>query len=194
MPKSLRIVALAGCVVLTLAALRSQPGQQPCPTPRATLWSNVRDTLWPLYGHVDGDDRWAHIDTTRLPQQSAGWCNPLANDAPAIRAGRMLYEQNECASCHGDQGRGDGPGAAVSDPAPYDFTRLEFAGMREPPGPAVLYAILTRGIAGTSMQAPVAQLSGWERLALIAYVTSLPGPDAVRASRAWADSLRRRIQ
>lgn len=192
MPKSLRMVALAGSVMLLLAALRSRPAQQPCPTPRPTLWSNVRDTLWPLYAHAEGDDRWAHLDTARLPPPSAGWCNPLAADAQAIRAGRMLYEQHECAGCHGEMGRGDGPGAAVSDPAPYDFTRPEFAGMREPPGPAVLYAILTRGIGATTMRPYGDQLSGWERLALIAYLTSLPGPDAVRASRAWADSLRRR--
>jgi mono/diheme cytochrome c family protein len=192
MRRSLWIPALAGCCLLTLSAVRPQARPQSCPTPRATLWSNIRDSLWPQFGHVDGDDRWAHLDSTRLPQQSATWCNPLASDAQAVRAGRLLYEQIECASCHGEQGRGDGPGAAVSDPAPYDFTRPEFAGMREPPGPAALYAILTRGIAGTSMQAPAAQLSGWERLALIAYLTSLPGPDAVRGSRAWADTLRAR--
>ncbi len=188
------LLAIAGVLAVgaQLAAFERPPRQQACPTPRATLWSNIRDSLWPQYGHADGDDRWAHLDTTGLPQRSATWCNPLAHDAQAVRAGRRLYEQNECASCHGEQGRGDGPGAAVSDPAPYDFTRREFAGIREPPGTALLYAVLARGIAGTSMQPPAAQLSAWERLALIAYLTSLPGPDAVRNSRAWADSLRAR--
>lgn len=187
-------LAIAGLLAIgaQLVAFERPPRQQPCPTPRATLWSNIRDSLWPQYGHGNGDDRWAHLDTTRLPQQSASWCNPLASDAQAVRAGRMLYEQNECASCHGETGGGDGPGAAVSDPAPYAFTRAEFAGMREPPGTAVLYAILTRGIAGTPMQPPATQLSAWERLALIAYLTSLPGPEAVRNSRLWADTLRAR--
>jgi len=42
------------------------------------------------------------------------------------------------------------------------------------------------------MQPPATQLSAWERLALIAYLTSLPGPEAVRNSRQWADTLRAR--
>jgi hypothetical protein len=64
--------------------------------------------------------------------------------------------------------------------------------MREPPGPAVLFAILTRGIDGTTMRGYAETLSGWERLAVIAYILELPGPAAVRSSRAWADSLRAR--
>jgi mono/diheme cytochrome c family protein len=186
-------VLLTVAAVAVLAALRPTAAQQAaCPAPRVSQWSSIRDSLWPLFGHADGDDRWAHLDTAGLPGQSATWCNPLAADQQAIAAGRALYEQLECANCHGERGAGDGPGAAVSDPAPYDFTRAEFAGMREPPGTAVLYAILTRGIRGTTMQGYNAQASGWERLALIAWLTSLPGPEALRNSRAWADTLVRR--
>jgi high-affinity iron transporter len=108
-----------------------------------------------------------------------------------VRAGRALYAQ-QCASCHGDQGKGDGPGSSQASVTPYDFTRAEFAGMRESPGPAVLYAILTRGIDGTLMRSFSNDLGGWERLAVIAYVTQLPGPTALLGSRAWADSLRAR--
>jgi hypothetical protein len=64
--------------------------------------------------------------------------------------------------------------------------------MREAPGPAVLYAILTRGIDGTLMRSFSTDLGGWERLAVIAYVSQLPGPVALRNSRAWADTLRAR--
>lgn len=185
-------LAAAGALSGIRAAAGPGPRQQPCPAPRVSQWSSIRDSLWPLYSHTDGDDRWAHLDTAGLPRASGTWCNPLAADRQAIGAGRMLYQQHECATCHGETGAGDGPGAAVSEPAPYDFTRAEFAGMREPPGPAVLYAILTRGIDGTTMRPHAELLSGWDRLALIAYLTTLPGPEAVRASRAWADSLRAR--
>ena len=64
--------------------------------------------------------------------------------------------------------------------------------MREPPGLAVLYAIVTRGIDGTTMRAFGETLGPWERLAVLAYISELPGAEAVRASRAWADSLRSR--
>ena len=177
---------LLGAVFLTPAPA----AQQACPRP--ATWAATRDTLWPLFEHRDGDDRWAHLDASHLPGASATWCNPLANDSEAIRAGRSLYT-SWCASCHGDLGKGDGPGVAQADPPPYDFTRPEFAGLREAPGPGVLYAIVTRGIAGTMMRSFDADLSGWERLAVIAYVSQLPGAPAIRNSRAWADTLRARV-
>ncbi len=34
----------------------------------------------------------------------------------------MLFQRN-CASCHGIEGRGDGPAAAALDPRPSDLTR-----------------------------------------------------------------------
>lgn len=189
-------MALAAGMALTAAALSGSAGSpaasQGCPAPRVSQWGSIRDSLWPRVTHRAGDERWAHLDSLAFPGQTGAWCNPLAGDAQAIAGGRNVYVTHECANCHGELGRGDGPGAAVMDPPPYDFTQAEFAGMREAPGTAVLYAIMTHGIHGTTMQGYGDQLSGWERLAVIAYLTSLPGPEAARHSRAWADSLRRR--
>ena len=42
----------------------------------------------------------------------------LAGD---IAAGRALYQQY-CSTCHGPQGKGDGPAAAVMNPKPRDHT------------------------------------------------------------------------
>jgi hypothetical protein len=75
--------------------------------------------------------------------------------------------------------------------APFAFTAPLFAGMREPPGPAVLYAIVTRGIDGTTMRA-FGELGPWERLAVLAYITRLPGDSALAAQKAWADTLKAR--
>jgi len=187
---------LASVVAATVAAFATshQPPatSQQCPAPRVSDWSSIRDTVWPLIVHRDGDEAWAHLEPDSLPRTSATWCNPLQNNAEAIAAGREAY-QRLCASCHGDEGRGDGPAGGVQTPPPYDFTRREFAGMREAPGSGVLYAIVTRGIDGTSMTGFGGEaLGGWERLAVMAYITSLPGRDAIAASRAWADTLRAR--
>jgi mono/diheme cytochrome c family protein len=176
---------------LSVAARPS--ARQACAAPRASQWAAIHDSSWPLLEHRDGDEAWAHLDPSGLPGSAATWCNPLQGDSEAVRAGRALYAQ-QCAMCHGDQGRGDGPGGAQTSVTPYDFTRPEFAGMREPPGPGVLYAILTRGIDGTLMRGFAGELGGWERLAVIAYVTQLPGNVATHGSRAWADSLRARRQ
>lgn len=40
---------------------------------------------------------------------------------PTLREGRTLYAENGCASCHGPEGRGDGPVAQTLDPRPRDF-------------------------------------------------------------------------
>lgn len=40
---------------------------------------------------------------------------------PTSREGRTLYGENGCASCHGHEGRGDGPVGATLDPRPRDF-------------------------------------------------------------------------
>jgi mono/diheme cytochrome c family protein len=184
------VFVAAGAIAVTAFTVRP-PVSQSCPAPRAALWAAIRDSSWPLLEHRDGDEAWAHLDPSGLPGSAATWCNPLQGDSEAVRAGRALYAQ-QCAMCHGDLGRGDGPGGAQTTVTPYDFTRPEFAGMREPPGSGVLYAIMTRGIDGTLMRGFAGELGGWERLAVIAYVTQLPGGAAMRGSRAWADSLRAR--
>ena len=40
---------------------------------------------------------------------------------PSADAGRDLYRQNGCASCHGPEGHGDGPVARTIEPRPRDF-------------------------------------------------------------------------
>jgi len=172
----------------TAVRARHTPPSARCPQPAA--WAAVRDSAWPLLTHVDGDSAWAHLEPDSLPGATATWCNPLDAGRSAQDAGRSIYAQH-CAMCHGAGGKGDGLGAGPSLPAPYDFTAPEFAGMREPPGTAMLYAIVSRGIAGTSMRA-FGELGPWERLAVLAYVTRFPGDSALGAARAWNDTLRAR--
>jgi len=160
----------------------------PCQSP--AVWAAVRDSAWPLLAHADGDSAWAHLEPDSLPRGSAAWCNPLDARKSAADAGHSLYAQH-CATCHGAAGKGDGPGAGAMLPAPFDFTAPWFAGMREPPGPAVLYAIVARGIDGTTMRA-FGELGPWERLAVLAYITRLPGDSALAAQKAWADTLKAR--
>jgi mono/diheme cytochrome c family protein len=47
----------------------------------------------------------------RAPTRFQGLSNPIASTRPSIDAGRGTWIK-ECRDCHGDSGRGDGPGAA----------------------------------------------------------------------------------
>jgi mono/diheme cytochrome c family protein len=49
--------------------------------------------------------------------------NPLAANAEKVRAGKLLYDGN-CAACHGETGRGDGPAGRDLDPPPTDLASL----------------------------------------------------------------------
>ena len=55
-----------------------------------------------------------------LPAAFAGMTNPLKADAATLEKGKALYEEN-CASCHGAKGRGDGEAGKELDPPPADL-------------------------------------------------------------------------
>ena len=102
--------------------------------------------------------------------------------APDPVRGKALYKEN-CAACHGAEGRGDGPAAKGLEPAPSNFHDLERMAQRSAYG---LYNTITLGVAGTSM-APFKQLSEDERWALAFRVANLGAPaDRVReGERLW---------
>lgn len=57
------------------------------------------------------------------PPQAAARKNPVAADAASRARGKKLYAAN-CASCHGAQGRGDGPAGAALKPKPTDLVAM----------------------------------------------------------------------
>lgn len=87
---------------------------------------------------------------------------------PDLKRGATLY-QEQCASCHGAEGRGDGPLAAKLEPAPIAFTDRERARERSL---FSLHQSITRGVEGTSMNS-FAQLSDDDRWALAFYVSTM---------------------
>jgi high-affinity iron transporter len=69
--------------------------------------------------------------------------------APDLARARQLYADN-CASCHGADGRGDGIAARGMEPAPTDFHDAQRWGQRTLYG---LYSTITAGVADTGMRA-----------------------------------------
>jgi mono/diheme cytochrome c family protein len=56
-----------------------------------------------------------------VPEEVKKLKNPLAPSEPTLKAARGIY-MDECAQCHGERGKGDGPEAAMHDPPPSDIT------------------------------------------------------------------------
>jgi mono/diheme cytochrome c family protein len=55
------------------------------------------------------------------PQAEANAANPLPDNKTSRSAGKSLYEQY-CLTCHGPEGKGDGPGGQYLTPKPGDLS------------------------------------------------------------------------
>ncbi len=115
-------------------------------------------------------------EVTRLRELAATMRTALIADfgiltqpkqAPEWALGQKLFAEN-CSSCHGAQGRGDGPLARTLDPSPTDFHDAARAQQRDLYS---RYSTITLGVAGTAMAA-FPQLSEHQRWSLAAYVGS----------------------
>ncbi|MFZ1538640.1 MAG: cytochrome c/FTR1 family iron permease [Chromatiaceae bacterium] len=96
--------------------------------------------------------------------------------APDVARGQTLYAEN-CTSCHGAQGYGDGPQAANLDPVPKDFHDPARQRQRSLTS---LYNAISLGVDGTAM-AGFKALSDDDRWALAFHTGSFLFSDAERA-------------
>jgi cytochrome c553 len=120
--------------------------------------------------HEDGDDH-AHVDA---PHEYDDLSNPFGDDdQESIEAGDAIYETN-CATCHGPNGEGNGPGAEGLDPKPAS---LADAHMMEELSDGYLFWRVSEGGAhdpfNSAMPAWKDVLSENERWQVISFVRSL---------------------
>ena len=102
--------------------------------------------------------------------------------APDLARGAQLY-RSLCVTCHGAEGKGDGPAGAKLDPAPSNFHDGERMAQRSVYG---LFNTITLGVKGTAM-APFGQTAEGERWALafhVAGIGSIP-EDRARGEKLW---------
>jgi mono/diheme cytochrome c family protein len=85
-----------------------------------------------------GSDTYAEL--RKAPEKAASRANPLENDADAVAAGRLLFEDH-CTECHGDDARGGrkGPNLRVSEV--------------QKATPGTLFWLLTNGVVRKKMPA-----------------------------------------
>jgi mono/diheme cytochrome c family protein len=88
-----------------------------------------------------------------------------------VEKGRELYKNN-CAACHGDNGRGDGPSASMLNPKPRNFYSRD--GWKNGTKIVQMYKTLQEGIPGSSM-ASYDYLPLQDRFALIHFIRTFSG-------------------
>lgn len=93
--------------------------------------------------------------------------NPVTVTAASLRRGKQLYGQN-CALCHGQSGRGDGPQAAALTSPPANLAELA-------PGSAddQLYLYIANGVPGTAMPPHRGKLSEEDIWHVVNYIRTL---------------------
>jgi cytochrome c oxidase subunit 4 len=90
-----------------------------------------------------------------------------------VAKGHALFLQ-QCATCHGDSGQGNGPASGSLTPKPRNFTSAE--GWKFGRGVTQIFHTITNGSPGTAMP-PFSPISPEERFALAHYVRTLtPAP------------------
>jgi high-affinity iron transporter len=123
-------------------------------------------------------------DARRLASELiAAFPVPLAPEAaPDLARGAALYAQN-CASCHGVSGGGDGPAAEGLDPPPIAFDDVVRARERSA---FALYQVIGQGLEGTAMPG-FSDLGAEDRWSLAYYSGSIAFEDVERGRRIWND-------
>ena len=99
------------------------------------------------------------------------WANPEPSGSTVVQQGEALF-RTHCASCHGSEGRGDGPAAAALAGPPADLTAEHVDDHTD----GDIFWWLTYGMAGTAMPGFDQDLSATQRWKLIRFVRSLRDP------------------
>ena len=112
----------------------------------------------------------------RVPQDKIQMAKKAKNPFPAtsenLVKGKAIFEgKGTCFTCHGMEGKGDGPAAAGLDPSPRNFTNPAFHGARTD---GELMYVLKNGSPGTAMMplvgSAITEEDGW---LVLLYVRSL---------------------
>lgn len=106
--------------------------------------------------------------TSPIPTETAQ-VNPIPPDSESIAKGQELYS-TRCATCHGENGKGDGPIGLTLNPRPADLTQHAIPGVHQD---AQLFEWITNGFPGSQMPAFKSTLSDTERWHLVNFIRTL---------------------
>jgi high-affinity iron transporter len=142
--------------------------------PRGVAGDSALDALTALFERSVPPaevDRAVAALTQRLERATNGAIIPAPAHPPSAARGAVVYRE-QCAYCHGDAGRGDGPKArSLTGPPPSNLTDSSVVGVLTQ---VDLYRKITFGVAGTAMPEYEPTLSEDDRWAVAAYVATLP--------------------
>lgn len=153
-----------------------------------TITRGVPGTSMPAWQALAAEDRWALVHYVKTfsdyfleekPGEVLAISEPPAASDELVAQGKKLFTEVGCSSCHGDQGRGDGPSAKTlrdnwGQPIrPYNFASGR--PMKSGGGSKDVFRIVMTGIGGTPMPAFGQSLTEQQAWSLVRYVESFEG-------------------
>jgi mono/diheme cytochrome c family protein len=149
-----------------------------------TITRGIPGTAMPAWASLNPSDREALVDYIKSfssafaqPAKPVRIPQPPRFTPKMVAAGKQLYVDAGCDSCHGPTGRGDGPSAGdVRDEwgyptKPRDLTRPDL--FKAGSTPRDLYKLIQVGIGGTPMPAFADTLTPQQSWELVSYLQSL---------------------
>ena len=109
-------------------------------------------------GHAEGEEHGVPADAMTVE-------NLVAATEESIAAGAAVYTQY-CAVCHGNEGKGDGPGAAGLTPKPADFSAEHVQVLSD----GGLYWFITNGVPNSAMPPWGSALSEQQRWEVVNFL------------------------
>lgn len=103
----------------------------------------------------------------KAPATAANRPNPVPANANTIAVGQKLYVSN-CMTCHGQTGKGDGPGGAALEKKPADLGARIKAGETD----GTLFWKITEGRSPMISWKSLSETQRWE---LVNYIKTLAG-------------------
>lgn len=117
----------------------------------------------------NGKDDWP------VPEEAKKVKNPVSVTDAGVAAARVLYAEN-CAQCHGETGKGDGPMAEMSIPKPADFSDAQR--MREMTDGEIFYKIGEGRMPMLSFKKKFSEEQRWQLVNLIRSFAPKSAPEA----------------
>jgi mono/diheme cytochrome c family protein len=108
-----------------------------------------------------------------VPEEIKKLKNQVAPTESTLKAAKGIY-MNECAECHGERGKGDGPKAMMHTPAPADLTD---AGQMNPVTDGEIFYQISEG--KKPMPSFKKRLTEDERWELVLFIRSFSQPSAL---------------
>ncbi|MGE5177211.1 MAG: cytochrome c [Hyphomicrobiales bacterium] len=104
----------------------------------------------------------------------------------SVERGKAVFQENECAKCHGDEGHGDGPASMTlrddwGNPiVPYDLTKGHLKGGSTPRD---IYRVFMTGLSGTPMPDYSRATDPAQAWDLVHYIESISGTEPTLAKK-----------